>query len=262
MERKDRCQETAVWFSPITFWKCSTKGSIAMGFWKHFVSSATSSMRGAKRADVWLNRMTGISAVFSWVLRKSRKDNPHSASRSWLKTITFTDFVFRMKQEAKLATVENIVTALCFGAGALLVVLALHTLSTVKTVNADGMSGYGIKSAFASFEKRDVIGAGTFPGTLTESDNTSTVPGAGAMSFRPTVSAGTDTAAGNQAPLSNVERRSADAPRKSVGSVAVARSVVGVSGTGNNSGGRFPSEIRSGRPCQKDGGAGRSHVAA
>ncbi|MGB0630349.1 MAG: hypothetical protein ACPGRZ_06620 [Alphaproteobacteria bacterium] len=79
-----------------------------------------------------------------------------------------------MKQETKLATVENIVTALCFGAGALLVVLALHTLSTVKTVNADS---YGIKSALAAFDNRDVIGAGTFPGTLTESDSNSTVPG-------------------------------------------------------------------------------------
>lgn len=82
-----------------------------------------------------------------------------------------------MKQEAKLATVENIVTALCFGAGALLVVLALHTLSTVKTVNADGISGYGIKSALASFDKRDVVGAGTYSGTLTETDSISTVPG-------------------------------------------------------------------------------------
>lgn len=82
-----------------------------------------------------------------------------------------------MKQEAKLATVENIVTALCFGAGALLVVLALHTLSTVKTVNADGISGYGINSALAAFDKRDVIGAGTFPGTLTEPEMVSKVPG-------------------------------------------------------------------------------------
>ena len=39
-----------------------------------------------------------------------------------------------MKQEMKLATAENIVSAICFGIGALLVVLALHTLSTVKSV--------------------------------------------------------------------------------------------------------------------------------
>ena len=82
-----------------------------------------------------------------------------------------------MKQEAKLATVENIVTALCFGAGALLVVLALHTLSTVQTVNADGISGSGISSALAAFDKRDVIGAGTFTGTLTEPDTSSKFPG-------------------------------------------------------------------------------------
>ena len=82
-----------------------------------------------------------------------------------------------MKQEVKLATVENIVTALCFGAGALLVVLALHTLSTVKTVNADGISGRGITSALAAFDKREIVGAGTFSGTLTESDTSSTVPG-------------------------------------------------------------------------------------
>ena len=43
---------------------------------------------------------------------------------------------FKMRHETKLATVENVVTAICFGVGALLVVLALYTLVAVKTVNA------------------------------------------------------------------------------------------------------------------------------
>ena len=82
-----------------------------------------------------------------------------------------------MKQESKLATVENIVTALCFGAGALLVVLALHTLSTVKTVNAVSLAGVGPTGALAAFENKTVTGAGTFSATLTESDSISKFPG-------------------------------------------------------------------------------------
>lgn len=41
-----------------------------------------------------------------------------------------------MRHETRFATVENVVTAICFGVGALLVVLALYTLVAVKTVNA------------------------------------------------------------------------------------------------------------------------------
>jgi len=43
-----------------------------------------------------------------------------------------------MKHETKLGTVENIVTAICFGMGALLVVLAVYTLFAVKSVSANG----------------------------------------------------------------------------------------------------------------------------
>ena len=42
-----------------------------------------------------------------------------------------------MRNETQFATIENVVTAICFGVGALLVVLALYTLAAVKTVNAD-----------------------------------------------------------------------------------------------------------------------------
>lgn len=41
-----------------------------------------------------------------------------------------------MRHETKIATVENVVTAICFGVGALLVVLALYTLMEVKPVHA------------------------------------------------------------------------------------------------------------------------------
>ncbi len=53
-----------------------------------------------------------------------------------------------MRHETKLATVENIVTALCFGVGALLVVLAIYTLMAVKTVHAEIPMGFSI--AFSS----------------------------------------------------------------------------------------------------------------
>lgn len=45
-----------------------------------------------------------------------------------------------MKHETKIATVENVVTAICFGVGALLVVLALYTLLAVKPVYARHVS--------------------------------------------------------------------------------------------------------------------------
>lgn len=47
-----------------------------------------------------------------------------------------------MKHETEIATLENVVTAFCFGVGALLVVLALYTLAAVKTVNAENTSEY------------------------------------------------------------------------------------------------------------------------
>ena len=53
-----------------------------------------------------------------------------------------------MRNETKLATVENIVTALCFGVGALLVVLAIYTLMAVKTVRAEIPMGFSV--GFAS----------------------------------------------------------------------------------------------------------------
>ncbi|MFT7571286.1 MAG: zinc transporter ZupT [Paracoccaceae bacterium] len=73
-----------------------------------------------------------------------------------------------MKQEIKLATAENIVTAICVGVGALLVVLALHTLSTVKSVNASNSYGYGAHSTLASFDNALTQKAGTFASEISE----------------------------------------------------------------------------------------------
>lgn len=73
-----------------------------------------------------------------------------------------------MEQETKLATAENIVTAICFCIGALLVVLALHTLSTVKSVNATNSFGYGAHSTLASFENEIRQKAGTYSGEISE----------------------------------------------------------------------------------------------
>lgn len=51
-----------------------------------------------------------------------------------------------MKRETKIATVENVVTAICFGVGALLVVLALYTLMEVKPGHARHFSQSQIKT--------------------------------------------------------------------------------------------------------------------
>ena len=56
-----------------------------------------------------------------------------------------------MKYESKFATVENLVTAICFGVGALLVVLALYTLMAVKTVHAENPLRFGVETANAGF---------------------------------------------------------------------------------------------------------------
>lgn len=42
-----------------------------------------------------------------------------------------------MRHETQFATIENVVTAICFGVGALLVVLALYTLVAVESVSAN-----------------------------------------------------------------------------------------------------------------------------
>lgn len=73
-----------------------------------------------------------------------------------------------MKQEIKLATAENILTAMCCGIGVILVVLALHTLSTVKSVNATNSFGFGNNSSLASFENNAVTKAGTYSGEISE----------------------------------------------------------------------------------------------
>ena len=73
-----------------------------------------------------------------------------------------------MKQEVKLATAENIVTGICFGIGVLLVVLALHTLSTVKSVNAGNSVGYGANSTLAAFDTEPRQKAGTYSGEISE----------------------------------------------------------------------------------------------
>tara|TARA_R110002126_G_scaffold8097_35_gene38960 strand:- start:523 stop:771 length:249 start_codon:yes stop_codon:yes gene_type:complete len=73
-----------------------------------------------------------------------------------------------MKQDTKLATAENIVTAICFGIGALLVVLALHTLSTVKSVNASNAFGYGESRRAVSFDADLQRTAGTYSGEISE----------------------------------------------------------------------------------------------
>lgn len=79
-----------------------------------------------------------------------------------------------MKQEAKLATAENIVTAICIGIGVLLVVLALHTLSTVKSVNAGNPVGYGSDSTLAEFDSEVRQKAGTYSGEISEGNG---IPG-------------------------------------------------------------------------------------
>ena len=73
-----------------------------------------------------------------------------------------------MKQETKLATAENILTAVCCGIGVILVVLALHTLSAVKSVNATNSFGFGNNSTLASFETDAVRKAGTYSGEISE----------------------------------------------------------------------------------------------
>tara|TARA_R110002072_G_scaffold10726_16_gene49671 strand:+ start:1401 stop:1628 length:228 start_codon:yes stop_codon:yes gene_type:complete len=73
-----------------------------------------------------------------------------------------------MKQETNLATAENIVTAICVGVGALLVVLALHTLSTVKSVNASNPYGYGVNGTLASFDNVPSKKAGTYASEISE----------------------------------------------------------------------------------------------
>ena len=73
-----------------------------------------------------------------------------------------------MKQESKLATAENIVTAICFGIGALLVVLALHTLSTVKSVNASNFFGYGSYSTLAPLDNEPKSEAGRYSSEISE----------------------------------------------------------------------------------------------
>lgn len=73
-----------------------------------------------------------------------------------------------MKQETKLATAENVLTAICCGIGAILVILALHTLSTVKSVNATNSYGFGNSSTLASFEDGAARKAGTYPGEISE----------------------------------------------------------------------------------------------
>lgn len=79
-----------------------------------------------------------------------------------------------MKQEMKLATAENIVTAICIGIGALLVVLALHTLSTVKSVNAGNSYGYGAHGSLGAFDGGTKPRAGTYSGEISEVKN---IPG-------------------------------------------------------------------------------------
>lgn len=73
-----------------------------------------------------------------------------------------------MKQETKLATAENILTAICCGIGVILVVLALHTLSTVKSVNANNSFGFGTNSTLASFDNDVQRKAGTYSGDISE----------------------------------------------------------------------------------------------
>ena len=73
-----------------------------------------------------------------------------------------------MKQEIKLATAENIVTAICVGIGALLVVLALHTLSSVNAVNASSSYGHGINGTLASFDNPLKQKAGTYASEISE----------------------------------------------------------------------------------------------
>lgn len=79
-----------------------------------------------------------------------------------------------MKQETKLATAENIVTAICIAIGALLVVLALHTLSTVKSVNATNSFGYGANGTPASFDDELQGRAGTYSSEISEAKS---IPG-------------------------------------------------------------------------------------
>ena len=71
-----------------------------------------------------------------------------------------------MKQELNLATAENIETAICVGVGALLVVLALHTLSTVNSVNAS--NSYGYHGTLAAFDTPSQPKAGTYSSEISE----------------------------------------------------------------------------------------------
>jgi hypothetical protein len=73
-----------------------------------------------------------------------------------------------MKQEMNLATAENIVTAICVGVGAVLVILALHTLSTVSSVNASNSYGYGDHGSLASFDNALQSKAGTYSSEISE----------------------------------------------------------------------------------------------
>ena len=73
-----------------------------------------------------------------------------------------------MKREIDLASAENIVTAICVGLGALLVILALHTLSTVNSVNASSSIGSGNHSSLASFENTAPPKAGTYSSEISE----------------------------------------------------------------------------------------------
>lgn len=70
-----------------------------------------------------------------------------------------------MNQEAKLATVENVVTAICFGVGILLVVLALYTLMAVKSVHAENQVGFGIGTTSETMDSAEI--RTDAPGTFT-----------------------------------------------------------------------------------------------
>tara|TARA_R110000787_G_scaffold27720_1_gene76440 strand:+ start:360 stop:614 length:255 start_codon:yes stop_codon:yes gene_type:complete len=62
-----------------------------------------------------------------------------------------------MKHETSFATVENVVTAFCFGVGALLVVLALYTLVAVKSVNAENSLQHRFEDGHATAGKQASI---------------------------------------------------------------------------------------------------------
>ena len=69
-----------------------------------------------------------------------------------------------MKHETKFATVENVVTALCFGVGALLVALALYTLMAVKAVHAEIPKGF-LPDTYETASVGETVKAGE-PGTF------------------------------------------------------------------------------------------------